>query len=117
MAAPSPSAGDAEGEGEAGVPISGINGHAYSSETEGEDCGAAGDGPDGAPKRSDSVDGEDVFEVEQILDVKTEEVRVGAGGARGLRAWRVGVRGFGGEAAAAQLAQPRRCQRLRGFAV
>lgn len=76
MAAPSPSSGDAEGEGEAGVPISGMNGHAYSSETEGEDCGAAGDGPDEAPKRADSVDGEDVFEVEQILDVKTEEGNV-----------------------------------------
>ncbi|XP_055988933.1 M-phase phosphoprotein 8 [Sorex fumeus] len=76
MAEPSPSAEDAEGAGEAEVPVSGVNGHAYSSEAEGEDDGAAGDGPDVAPKRTESVDGEDVFEVEQILDMKIEEGNV-----------------------------------------
>lgn len=85
----------AEGASMAAVPVSGA--HSHSKPPEGEGEGAAGEEKNAGKKGAEAVgdseeDGEDVFEVERILDMKTEGVRErqGAGGGEG------GVSGNGG---------------------
>uniref|UniRef100_A0A673SVF3 M-phase phosphoprotein 8 n=1 Tax=Suricata suricatta TaxID=37032 RepID=A0A673SVF3_SURSU len=59
------------------APVSGADSNGESPEVEGEGVGAVGQEKDAAAKGSEAVgdseeDGEDVFEVEKILDMKTE---------------------------------------------
>lgn len=68
--------------------VSGADSNGESPEVEGEGVGAVGQEKDAATKGAEAVgdseeDGEDVFEVEKILDMKTEGVR----GRRGRRGW------------------------------
>lgn len=68
--------------------VSGADSNGESPEVEGEGVGAVGREKDAATKGAEAVgdseeDGEDVFEVEKILDMKTEGVR----GRRGRRGW------------------------------
>lgn len=74
----------AEGASVASVPISGAHSPGELPEGEGERAGAVGEEKDAAIKGAEAMgdseeDGEDVFEVEKILDMKTEGVRERAG--------------------------------------
>ncbi|XP_030893790.1 M-phase phosphoprotein 8 isoform X2 [Leptonychotes weddellii] len=67
----------AEGASMSAVPVSGADSNGESPEVEGEGVGAVGEEKDAAAKGAEAVgdseeDGEDVFEVEKILDMKTE---------------------------------------------
>ncbi|KAF3825964.1 hypothetical protein GH733_006791 [Mirounga leonina] len=67
----------AEGASMSAVPVSGADSNGESPEVEGEGVGAVGEEKDAATKGAEAVgdseeDGEDVFEVEKILDMKTE---------------------------------------------
>ncbi|XP_058403777.1 M-phase phosphoprotein 8 isoform X4 [Diceros bicornis minor] len=67
----------AEGASVTAVPVSGADSKGESPEVEGEGVGAAGEEKDAAAGGAEAVgdseeDGEDVFEVEKILDMKTE---------------------------------------------
>ncbi|XP_027444136.1 M-phase phosphoprotein 8 isoform X2 [Zalophus californianus] len=67
----------AEGASMSAVPVSGADSNGESPEVEGEGVGAVDEEKDGATKGAEAVgdseeDGEDVFEVEKILDMKTE---------------------------------------------
>lgn len=77
----------AEGASVSAVPVSGADSNDVSPEVE-EGVGAVGEEKDAATKGAEAVgdseeDGEDVFEVEKILDMKTEGVCV----RRGRRGW------------------------------
>lgn len=93
----------AEGASVSASPVSGAAGNVESPEAEGEGVGAAGEEKDAATRGAEAAgdseeDGEDVFEVEKILDMKTEGVGVrrGGGAGRAGRAVRRERRGFGG---------------------
>lgn len=78
----------AEGASVSAVPVSDADSNDVSPEVEGEGVGAVGEEKDAATKGAEAVgdseeDGEDVFEVEKILDMKTEGVCV----RRGRRGW------------------------------
>lgn len=84
----------AEAAGVAAAPVPGAPSHEELPEGDGEGAGAWREEKDasvtGAEAMGDSEeDGEDVFEVEKILDVKTEGVRErrGAGGLGRARRW------------------------------
>ncbi|XP_048957032.1 M-phase phosphoprotein 8 isoform X5 [Canis lupus baileyi] len=67
----------AEGVSMTASPVSGAAGNVESPEAEGEGVGAAGEEKDAATRGAEAAgdseeDGEDVFEVEKILDMKTE---------------------------------------------
>ncbi|XP_032171265.1 M-phase phosphoprotein 8 isoform X2 [Mustela erminea] len=67
----------AEGESVNAVPVAGADSNGEPPEVEGEGVGAVGEEKDAATKGAEAVgdseeDGEDVFEVEKILDMKTE---------------------------------------------
>ncbi|XP_073750909.1 M-phase phosphoprotein 8 isoform X2 [Callorhinus ursinus] len=67
----------AEGASMSAVPVSGADSNGESPEVEGEGVGAVDEEKDAATKGAEAVgdseeDGEDVFEVEKILDMKTE---------------------------------------------
>ncbi|XP_054557288.1 M-phase phosphoprotein 8 isoform X2 [Talpa occidentalis] len=67
----------AEGASVPAAPVSGASGNAESPEVDGEGTGARGEEKDAAAKAAEAVgdseeDGEDVFEVEKILDMKTD---------------------------------------------
>lgn len=84
----------AEGASVSASPVSGAAGNVESPEAEGEGVGAAGEEKDAATRGAEAAgdseeDGEDVFEVEKILDMKTEGVGVRRGGGVG-RAGRAG---------------------------
>nr|XP_019605152.1 PREDICTED: M-phase phosphoprotein 8 isoform X2 [Rhinolophus sinicus] len=71
----------AEGASVAAAPVSGTHSPSEPPEGEGEGAGAVGDEKDGATKGAEAMgdseeDGEDVFEVEKILDMKTEGGKV-----------------------------------------
>lgn len=73
-----------EGASVAAAPVSGAHSPSEPPEGEGEGAGAVGEEKDGATKGAEAMgdseeDGEDVFEVEKILDMKTEGVRERAG--------------------------------------
>lgn len=77
------------------VPVSGAHSPSELPVGEGERAGAVGEEKDAATKTAEAVgdseeDGEDVFEVEKILDMKTEGVRQRAG--RGLEGAAAGAR-------------------------
>ena len=66
------------------VPGSGVDGNGQSPAVEGEGVGARGKEKDVAAKGKEAggdseEDGENVFEVEKILDMKTEGVGAGPG--------------------------------------
>lgn len=93
----------AEGVSMTASPVSGAAGNVESPEAEGEGVGAAGEEKDAATRGAEAAgdseeDGEDVFEVEKILDMKTEGVGVrrGGGAGRAGRAVRRERRGFCG---------------------
>lgn len=84
-------AAEAEGASAAAVPGSGADGSGKSPGVEGEGGGAVGKEKDAAAKGAEAVgdsedDGEDVFEVEKILDMKIDGVHAGPGPGGGSRA-------------------------------
>lgn len=75
---------EAEGASVATVPGSGAEGSGQSPAVEGEGVGAGGKEKDAAAEGKEAggdseEDGENVFEVEKILDMKTEGVGAGPG--------------------------------------